>query len=580
MLWHARAGWLGAFAIVTATCLAQMPAARAPKGPESTPPSANQKKKTPAPDAPAKPPAAPPEEVWLYPAQRVSADLESQSWRMRRDLHGIAMATLAAAWVKQDRMAAEHRMLPAVDDIAVAPQEESRADRARRIDAAHRLMALLAPFDSFLRERLKDIIATAVRNGEERTVAQRRWSADGMIRAAQHGDPHQLAAAISDSVANGSVTAVTVSGLQSLRANLPDEADLLFRQALTQAEGASDAQSLRAFSSLLSGTAAGAVPDDWKQAVAGAYSRVLGNSGIDQNVRCDLADEFAFRPQAVGGDFAQTLNTAAAQCIAGIPDPVLAADALALQRRDPQSSDDYMAAADEAKSPISRAELKFTAAEKAEKEEDHGPQRALEILDGMTREERAARSADYYRRRQDTAVKAAINAIAKSSCSAGVSIIEDSPRNTILHIAAGVAEKISDACYGRVMGVALQQMRRSPADDANDYVRLLNLVIRKGPNPLMNLQVILREMDNWKEKDPKTLAPGEVAYSAAWNTLLPLAITPQIFDVFSPELLSAIARGSFRNDLLRADFELLLVRGFLDRYAREAAKKKTEVAAD
>ena len=65
--------------------------------------------------------------------------------------------------------------------------------------------------------------------------------------------------------------------------------------------------------------------------------------------------------------------------------------------------------------------------------------------------------------------------------------------------------------------------------------------------------------------------------AAPWNKLYPLAIANELFNI-PPDTLRAITRGYFRNELLRADFELLLVRGFLDRYAEDLRKEKTEKA--
>jgi hypothetical protein len=597
MHWRGRISLTLAFTLLAATTLGQVhstptaqqptppgnPAAPAAPPDKATAPAAADTKPTKSsPEPPAKPKPVPPEEKWLYPAQRVSADLESQAWRVKRDLHAVAAATLGATWWKQDRTAAEHWIYPAVDEITIAAQDEADADRGRRLDAARRVLALVTPLDPILRERLKDTIKlAAARDNDRGSTVSRGRAADALVLAAENAEPVQFARAISEAI-QYDVTETTVAAILSLRKRLPEEANQLFSRALSRAMSSGNSFEMLAFSEVLTATGGTDIPDQWRQEVAAAYTRALGEGGLDRNERCDLANLAANASEPEDAGASQVLASASAECTAG--DPVLAADAQVLQRANPQTSDDYLAVAGQSKSPNSRFELKYTAAEKAESEDtdsdNGGPVRALRIFDAMTAEERAVRPGEYKRLRSDVAVRAALYTIGRAGCSAGLRIVDSSPRETILHIAIGVAEKVTaPACYREVMDIVLRQMRRIPAEDPSDYYRLINLVVRRGPYPEQSLQEILRAMDGWKEKDPKTLALGEVAYTAPWNNLLPMPFVSELFSI-PAERLSAIVRGVSRNELLRVDLELHLVRGFLDRYAREISKPKAEVASE
>ena len=323
------------------------------------------------------------------------------------------------------------------------------------------------------------------------------------------------------------------------------------------------------------------IPAEWKQSVVEVLANVFSNSSIDENSRCAWASQFVPTAQSGDADLERVVAMAMSHC-AGT-----GSDAQTIQRENPQTSDDYLKVASEAKSPSARFQMKLTAGEKAEEEAkkddnpgpDDGPVKALRILDGMTSEERAVGASEYKHRREDVAVRAALWTRHFSGCSAGLRVIDTSPRETILHVAVGVADKITEpSCYGELMRTTvLRQIDRIPPEDPNDYIHAVNLVLKRGPYPEQSLQQILRSMDLWKERDPKAVARGDAAYAAPWNKLYPLGIVSELFDL-SPDTLRAIARGYFRNELLRADFELTLVKGFLDRYGRDLQKEKAEKA--
>ena len=575
-----------AFVLIAAASFAQKPASDSTAAPASSSEQTQSKpqtKKPPA-DPQGKPKPIPPEDLSLYPAQRLSAVIEADAWRMRRDLHAVGMATLGAAWWKQDRGAAEHWIYPAVDEVTIASQDESDTDRVRRLEAMRRVLGLVTALDAGLRERLKDAIkfSTARDNDRHSTVSQGR-TADALVLAAQNASPPESARSISEALQYG-VTEMVVRAILSLDEPLPDEADRLFGRSLDQAMNSGDVEQMRAFTALMQDAYATDIPAEWRRRIVDAYARVISNRSGDYDARCALAGAVAGSTEDFGGDIAGLVSSTRAECVLGISDPVLAADAQALQRADPKTSDDYLAVAGQSRSPTSRYTVKLIAAEKAEKEdidsENGGPVRSLRIFDAMTTEERAVKPGAYRRLRAEEAIKAALFTLGKSGCSPALRIVDNSPRETILHIAIAVAEKLTPPCYRDGIDIALRQIRmRGSTDDPNDYIRMINLVVRRGPYPEQSLQEVLRAMDGWKEKDPKTLLAGEPAYQAPWNNLLPLAIVPDTFNI-AAERLSAIGRCCYRNDLLRTDFELFLVRGFLDRYAREAAKQKEEMKAE
>lgn len=556
------------------TVIAAISFAQEPSAPKPAPDTKSQ--------APPKPKPVPPEEKWLYPAQRLSADLEEQSWRLKRELKSVALATLGSYWWKQDRAAAERWVIPAVESMTIVPQEESEADRTNRLDALRRLLAVVGPLEPMLRDRLRDVVSSGTSAEEDFfSRGSRTRTANALLDSAYDAEPEQVARAITESLQFG-VTESTIKAIAALHSKSPEEAQRLFDTALSQAmQSRSNVNvfemDVRAFELLLQ-SAPGGLPDAWRSSADSALIAALNNTNYAQSTRCALANELYQSISAPPADLVRAVALALTLC--GGETSAATDDANLVERERPETSDEYLAVASSAKTVSVRYKLKVTAAEKARKEdlesENGGPVRALRIFDNMTPEERAVKPGEYKRLRGEEAVRAALFTIDLSGCAPGLRVVDNSPRETILHIAIGVAEKITGPCYREVEDIAFRQMRRIPADDPNDYIRLLNVVVRKNPFPDYPLQNFLREMDRWKEKDPKTLAPGEPAYEAPWNRLRPMPLAAELFNI-PAERLSAMTRF-LRNDLLRVDFQLHLVRGFLQHYAQE--KVKAEVAAE
>lgn len=565
--------------ILTATALySQTPAAS-----QTLPADSKQQK----PESQSKPAGPTAEEKWLYPAQRVSADLDEQSWRLKSGLKEVALATLGSYWWKQDRGTAERWVLPAVEAMTIVPQEESEIDRNGRVDGVRRLMAIVGPLDPMLRDRLRDVLSSATPKDNKFGSESARWrSADALVRAGEAGDSSHLGTAISDALQFG-VTQNTAIAIADLYSQSPEEAQRLFDRALSAATASG--RDLRAFIPFFDSEAGFKLPDAWRPSVERAFVSALNDQSLSQGSKCGLASELYSRVSGERNEVAQSVVAAFASC--GMGSRATGEDSDLVQRENPQTSDDYLRVAAESKHASTRYQLKMTAGEKAEEEAkkddnpgpDDGPVKALRILDGMTPEERAISPSAYKRRREDVAVRASLWTIRFSGCSAGLRVVDASPQETVLHVAVGVAEKMTSptagACYLEWMNTTvLRKLDRIPPEDPNDYIRTINLVLRRGPYPEQSLQQVLRAMDQWKEKDRTNVSGGEVSYTASWTFLYPLAITKELFDI-PPDRLQAIARVISRNRLLEADFKLMLVKGFLDRYAQDLHKEKTEKAA-
>ncbi len=580
--------------MLISVCAAAAMAQSSTSVPASTPTNPAEQKK-PAPEAAAKPQPPSAEEKWLYPAQRVSADLEASAANLKRDLHAVAFTTLGSYWWKQDKPAAERWIYPAVDEITIVPQEESDSDRNIRLEAARRVLAIVTPLDPILRERLKDVVSGGTSSEENFfSHSARERTANAFLNSAHDTDPESGERAITESLQFG-VTENTVKAITALYFQSPEEAQRLFDTSLSQAIRSTSnsvyEMDIRAFEILLR-SPPGGVPDSWRRSTDNAFIATLNNPNYGQSTRCALANELYQSISTPPADLAQTV--AANMSLCGSGNSANSDDKNLIERENPQTSDDYLKVAAEAKLASTRYQMKLTAGEKAEEEAkkdespgpEDGPVKALRILDGMMPDERAVNPAEYKRRREDVAVRASLWIInfggRLSNCSGGLRVVDNSPRETILHVAIGVAEKIGGGpCYLELMQTTvLRQIDRIPAEDPNDYVRAINLVLRRGPTPADNsLRTILRAMDGWKERDPKLVPRGEVAYSAPWNNLYPLAVVSELFNI-PPDTLRAMARGYFRNELLRTDFELLIVKGFLERYAQDLQKEKAESVAE
>jgi len=221
---------------------------------------------------PLKPKAA--EERWLQPAQRITAAIDSDLFRLPRLMQAVAQAQLAAIWWMQDPVSARKWMGAAVDKVTQAPENEADSERTQRIRAARLILPVVTPLDEALRQRILDAMAANVPPGPQSTPAQRENFSNSMVSTAMTDKEHpdRLVRAISDSM-QYAVTGATIRGLIELRASSPDQANIIFQRALSLAN---DYDSARSFSAALRVAADQApMPAKWRQPSFALLARIL-----------------------------------------------------------------------------------------------------------------------------------------------------------------------------------------------------------------------------------------------------------------------------------------------------------------
>ena len=520
---------------------------------------------------PAKPKAPTPDERWLRPAQRITATIDSELFRLPRPMQAVAQAQLAAIWWTQEPVSARKWMATAVDTVTQAPQNEADSERTQRIRAARLILPMVTPLDEGLRQRIVDTMAANVPPGPQATPAQRANFSSSIVSTAisDAAHPERLAKAISDSFQYG-VTSSTVRGLIELRTTSPEQADILFQQALSLA---GDFDSARAFSMALRPPPnQKPMPAEWKQPSFALLSRVLtlpANDADQQKKRCTLAASLYNDRSSLPPELADaSTNAQKESCPKFQPTTDQAVDNEVFRNRSPKTADDFLAVAAELKDPEYRAQMKYNAAIRAETD-DKNPERALKILDDMTPEEWNSRGGMISQMRRELAVRTVMHSFEEGLTEAALRIIDTSPAQTRAYIAINFLQKETKKTPPSAFyDLAIREVKTHPPEDPLDLVRMINLALKHGD--VSNIEDVVAEMDGWREQDPKAMKPNTMFFTSPWDSLAPLPFGPELANV-DAEVIAA-KFGVAKGNLLNTDLKLCLVRAWVGRYEAEAVK--------
>lgn len=512
-----------------------------------------------------------PEERWLRPAQRLSASIDSDLWRLSPPQQAVARAQLASIWWNHDPTSARTWASAAVDWLTHTPENELDSDRAQRIRAARIALSLITPLDSALRQRIDDMLQPKdVPPGPQEATAAKNYYGTVLSAAMQdRSHPERLAQAISDSLPSG-VTGVTVHALITLRSVQPDPADILFRRALLSAGDSPDA--LLSFAAALHPEpGATPLPDAWRVPSLEAIAHVLGGDTGEADQRMKLCRLYS----RVSGysDFPPDIAAAVAHgrsnCQLPQPNPDQVFDSNLFRERAPKTADDFLTLIPEVKTAQDRAQMRMNAATRAELD-DKDPERALKIMDSMPPDELASRPGAYERMRMELATRAALHAIDAGRNDDAYRILDESPSISAFYISVNVLQKSRKPLSTKFYDLALKQMSGEETDNPMDYVNLMNLYFRKGD--LSPLNAIVSEMDRWKAKDPKALKAGEAFYTAPWNWLTPLQLGREVADFDASAVSGHFANA--QNVPLRIELQISLTRALISRYESMAPKEE------
>lgn len=346
------------------------------------------------------PPADKPADVWLARASSLTDELSKDAAALSDNERVMLWARLGGAWWKDDEERARGWLRRAVEAAEAGPENEADAARARRLDTARRLLALVAPRDRELGKRLVALLESraaekADGEGEGRNNNARALS--DAARAALDSDPQLALALALDSLRAGTSFDLVDLSFQ-LRKRDPKLADSLFAEGLAQARARADAELL----DLLSGigfpgrTYPEAFPLDHPAPPDAARTRLLALvAGRLLHPAATRPEEerncvYAANAARLLGEFARLLpaqsgavHAAVRRCQAAQQSPVARQrmeDSINAQEM--KGADNLLHAASEAKDERLRFSYRMKAAYNYYGEGK--PERALEVLDSFT----------------------------------------------------------------------------------------------------------------------------------------------------------------------------------------------------
>jgi hypothetical protein len=178
--------------------------------------------------------SAQPEELWRVRAQTITDDLLKDAAQLTPLRRAVLWARLAQHWWQSDQDRARTWLRNAVEIVEQVPNKENPYDRRDRLSTARLLVNISAPLDKKLTTRL---LATLNNAEEQWTEIDRTTYADALMNVAityVDRDPRQAAELVSQSLRLGPPSDIG-SLLLAMRKRDPKLADALFTQALSLA---------------------------------------------------------------------------------------------------------------------------------------------------------------------------------------------------------------------------------------------------------------------------------------------------------------------------------------------------------
>ncbi len=523
----------------------------------------------------AKKPTRPTAAHWLQAAEKFTADVTDEAWRLTALDHALLDVRLCSLWWAANQERARIWCASAADAVSHKPQQESDDERNARLIAAREIIRVVSPLDSALGQQVQDAIELATRDAKPDAGRNREYLAMSLGAAASEAaDPEQAARLISESLRAGGAFQ-TIVAVFNLGQRAPARGDRSFAELL---DFLRQTRNFNLADNLLREVFAPArnISAAWQQATVETITQmasVVPEAEIDRQFRCRLLGTVI----TAGDNVPQASAAAIRSVLADCESAAVNADA---NRRpgEPDLSqvktvDDLLRAAAETRDLQSRVMLKYNAAMRAESL-DHDCDRALDILDDLNEEELRARPGTIPNIRVAIATRGAVYALEHDQdIRAALHIVGRNPDNMrgSIELAAGVqATQKGLRGAGDLVQAALRDVRRYRSDDPKDYVTMANLSLRGGTLDIMRDMV--RRVVEWEPLDRKALEPMERYFPPLEQSLVPLPLAPEIAD-FDPDTVLAVGR-SVRRTKLRASFDLGVLQHLTRRFVEEQQRAK------
>ncbi len=388
---------------------------------------------------------------WRAQAQAITDELVKDAEAFAPIERSILWARLADTWWQDDQERGHAWLQRAVEEVTFSRDQEAPIDRKRRIVALRTLIPIVARRDEQLNTRVVNELLrlTNEKDSQEENIGDA--NAEALVNAALaivKVDPRRAAALGSQSLRIGRTNRILALLLQ-LRQGDSNLADALFKDALNTAQPTHDVQLLSllvaaAFPKLQEPMYQGPTPSADVRTIllTVLVDGLLSVQDQDRNraSNCGFAQIVAPLLNEISRAFPQQAINVRIEISKCLDSSQRIEDALRDQPL--QTVDDFLVAADQARTPIKAGLLLVRAAVLASKQNDFN--RAIKILDSLSTEQREMLGDGWENVRVSFAIGAAINYCAnKGDRDFAFALLEEA-RQRLAKVTQTEAEKSKD----------------------------------------------------------------------------------------------------------------------------------------
>ena len=355
--------------------------------------------------------------LWFIRSQGITEELIKDASDLPPNARALLWARVGELWWREDREKARSWLLKAVAIVEDVPNREGSEDRSRRLNTAHVLLQIIVPLDQGISKKL---ILVLDERGEENARDQREANADAVIQAAiQLVDKNpERAAEMGARALRIGVPSDIGSLIFALRSKDTRLSEALFGQALVAARQTLAPELLHSLTRAAFPTESQIksrmpeLPDLLRRELLRLHIAYLEANQITAENRNSICGGVISFILPVVGQIDRLLPEQAdlarqfvSQCQSVSPlAQQLVDDSL---RQQPWTIDDLLKAAEDAQDLKVRTVYQYRAAALAKDRKDY--ERALQILDSMSKEGREFMQGSWEAYRWEWAARSALN---------------------------------------------------------------------------------------------------------------------------------------------------------------------------
>ena len=519
---------------------------------------------------------------WLLRATRYTAAIQDDQFRLPRRERLILPGRLAALWWKSNPKPARAWLENAIADVEFAPDQESDDDLKARLGAARVLLNITAPLDRSLSDRALKVVT----EGEQRQKG-RLSSRDRFMMAHDLADAAgEIAQSDPDRALDLARQLLTMKWggiyIEDAYINLnganPERGAQFLREAIAATRTGYDPEMVEGLMSLVEHAPTGSeLPDDQRAAVLGVIAEAMlrpDQSEEDQRNMCRMSAKAAglqFPPE-IAGAVRAAIEICRAK-MSPVAEKILDSELAGSSSRTP---DELIRAAADENDAGARGILKAQAAVILEPDD---PIRALDILDGLTADERKRIGLGMRSMYAQRALDAAYKAHDTAAMQRILDRTPDQERPQLLINMASTAFRAKDDTLGLAF---LSQARATldtwePRDNWRPFTMLVNLYAENMPTETTHvLAEAMKGINRVKPRDPHDPNRSGIVIMPLGDELRPVDLNPAVLDADSEYVAASFKQ---LDDVAgRTALRLALVRACLRRYEMPPTKEKRKPA--